>query len=384
MKLLYLVTEDWYFCSHRMGLAMAAQNAGFDVVVVTRVSDQGERIRQAGFRLVDLPASRRSLNPLAELRVLWRLRSIYRDERPDIVHHIALKPVIYGSLATRLVGPRRVVNTFAGMGWIYSSRRVVPTLLRYLVQVALRRLLRQGQVVVQNRDDADLVRALGGRCVHLIPGSGVPVERFRPVARRRRVPVVVLVARLIWEKGVREFVEASRILYARGVQARFVLVGSIDRESRGGIPEEALCAWQRQGVIEWWGQREDMPEVLAQADIACLPSYYREGIPMTLLEAAASGLAIVTTDTPGCREVVSEGDNGRLVPARAVAELADALHELIGNECLRRRMGERSRAMAVERFAEEQVVAASLAVYQAAIQEESELSQGLGRPRGVA
>ena len=362
MKLLYFVTEDWYFCSHRLDLAVAARDAGFDITVVTRVTDHGDVIRDAGLRVIDLPLSRGSINPFAELGVVFRLASIYRRERPDVVHHVAMKPVLYGSIAARIAGLERVINALTGLGWAFSSSSGIAAFLKPVIRALLCRLLRHGEVIVQNDDDAAMVRRLGVDHINLIQGSGVDVERFQPAVRDHPVPVVALVARMIWDKGIQEFADASRQLRKRGIQARFVLVGSPDDGNRGGIPEHVLHEWQQEGLIEWWGRRDDMPTVLEQVDIACLPSY-REGLPRTLLEAAASGLPIVTTDAPGCREVVVEGENGFLVPVQAVTELAVALEKLINDKPLRERMGARSRELVVERFTDQHVIDATLAIY---------------------
>ncbi|MCP1673983.1 glycosyltransferase involved in cell wall biosynthesis [Natronocella acetinitrilica] len=362
MKLFFFVTEDWYFCSHRLALGVAAKEAGFDVTVVTQVADHGDQIREAGLRVIDFPISRGSLNPFAELDVVRRLAKIYRRERPDIVHHVALKPVLYGSMAAWLVGRKKVVNAIAGMGWAFSSSSGVAKALKPVIRGLLRWLLNHGEVIVQNHDDADLVRRLGVEHVNLIQGSGVDVDRFHPVERSHAPPVVMLVARMIWDKGVQEFVEAGRILRARGVDARFVLVGDPDTGNRAQVPQGVLRQWSKDGDVEWWGRRDDMPAVLEQAHIACLPSY-REGMPKTLLEAAAAGLPIVTSDAPGCREVVIDGDNGLLVPVKDATRLADALQALIEDEPLRSRMGLRSRALAMERFTDEAIINATLSVY---------------------
>jgi len=362
MKLLFFVTEDWYFCSHRLTLAIAARDAGFDVTVVTRVTDHGHVIRDAGLRLVNIPIDRGSINPLSQLATLVRFALICRRERPDILHNVALKPVLYGSMAARLLGQRNVVNALTGMGWTFSSSNGVASLLKPIIRGLLHRLLHRGEVIVQNQDDAALLRLLGVETINLIHGSGVDIHRFRPVERRGGPPVIVLVARLIWDKGIQEFVDAARLLRARGVEARLVLVGASDAGNRAGIPEEVLGEWVRKSEVEWWGRRDDMPLILEQAHIACLPSY-REGMPKTLLEAAAAGLPIVTTDVPGCREVVVHGENGLLVPPRNAERLADALQTLILDEPLRQIMGSRSRVLAEERFTDEAVIDATFRVY---------------------
>ena len=362
MKLLFFVSVDWYFCSHRLPLAVAAKEAGYDVIVVTREGDHGSRIREAGLRLIPLDCSRGSTNPFSECKVVARLTAIYLRERPDIVHHIAMKPVVYGSIAARLARVPMVINALTGMGYIFSSRSLLARLLMSTVRTMFRFLLRRGQVIVQNQDDAELVRALGVNDLVVIRGSGVDKEQFAPTPEAPLPPVIMLASRLLWDKGVGEFVEAARVLKAEGANARFVLVGAPDAENRSSVDHVTLNQWAEQGAVEWWGRRDDMPKVLAQAHIACLPSY-REGVPKSLIEAAAAGLPIVTTDTPGCREIVIDGGNGFLVPARDSKALADTLWLLINDGALRKRMGQRGRAIVEAEFTSERVVEETLAVY---------------------
>lgn len=366
-KLLFFVTEDWYFCSHRLVLAVAAREAGFDVTVVTRVREHGEIIRRAGLGLIPFEISRRGMNPLREWRALAHLFTIYRREKPDLIHHVAIKPVLYGTLAARLAGVPHIINAMAGMGWLFTSAKLTARLVKPLVRLTFRILLRQSSVIVQNPDDAALVAGMGLRDVHLIRGAGVDTQVFHPEPEPDGPLLLVLPARLLWDKGVGEFVEAARQLKAWGIVARFALVGAPDSENPAAVPETQLTAWQDEGVVEWWGQRTDMPQIFAQAHIVCLPSFYGEGIPKSLLEAAACGRPIVTTDAPGCREIVQDGDNGLLVPLRDVPALTEALARLIAAPDMRRRMGERGRALALGGFSQERVIAETLAVYREAM-----------------
>ncbi|MFZ5761966.1 MAG: glycosyltransferase family 4 protein [Thermodesulfobacteriota bacterium] len=367
IKLLFLVTEDWYFCSHRLPLAQAAKEAGFDVVVVTRVRDHGEVIRRAGLRLVPCEWSRRGLNPFRELVVLAKLWRIYRREQPDIVHQVALKPVLYGTLAAWFAGCGRVVNAVAGLGFIFISSRKRARLLRPLVRMALRWLLdRPGsRLILQNRDDVEQFiqekLADPGKII-LIRGSGVDLTRFVPEPERPEPLVVLLASRLLWDKGVGEFVEAARRLRNQGANARFVLVGDGDSENPATIPRQQLAAWKEAGDIEWWGRRDDMPQILGMAHIVCLPSY-REGLPKVLLEAAACARPLVATDVPGCREIVRSGENGILVPVRDAVALAAAIETLLGDPERRQQMGRVGRRMVEEGFAQEVVVDATMALY---------------------
>lgn len=365
-RLLFLVTEDWYFCSHRIPLALAAKDAGYEVTVLTRVTDHGDAIRNAGLNLIPIKMVRRSRGLSSEFRAIRELVRLYRQLEPDVVHHVALKPVVYGSIAARIAGQRNVVNAVAGLGWLFSSDSRRAKALRKTASIVFRALLGRGKVIVQNPDDrATLVKTgLRGDAVRVIRGSGVDLERFDVTPEPKGIPVVLLASRMLWEKGVGQFVDAARTLKQSGVAARFVLVGAPDMENPSAIPETTLQQWRDEGVVEWWGRREDMPAVIHQAHVICLPSYYREGVPKILIEAAASGRPIITTDTPGCREIARHQENGLLIPPRDVAALATAIEQLVQDPKLRQCMGERGRTIAVEEFSIESVVRATLSVYE--------------------
>ncbi|MBI5315646.1 MAG: glycosyltransferase family 4 protein, partial [Nitrospirae bacterium] len=344
-RLLYLITEDWYFWSHRLDLARAAREAGYNVIVATRVTDHGERIRGEGFQLEPLEMVRRSRNPFREVIAVAELVRLYRRVNPDVVHHVAMKPILYGSLAAWLTRVPSVINAFAGLGYAFMDER--NGLLRWCVKTAFRTVLRLSHSValVQNQDDQD--RLVGEGVVpasraRIIAGSGIDVAVYSMQPQPSGIPVVVLPARMLRDKGVGEFVEAARRLKQKGIHARFILVGRRDEHNPAAIPEIRLKEWVQEGVVEWWGHREDMPAVYAAAMLVVLPSY-REGLPKVLLEAAACGKAIVATDVPGCREIVRDRFNGLLVSPRDSTALAAAIEELLSDQALREVMGQRSR-----------------------------------------
>jgi len=366
-RLLYLVTEDWYFCSHRLPLGIAAREHGFDVTVATRVQRHAESIRAAGLKLVPLQWARHGHNPFEELNALREVIRVYRRERPDVVHHVAIKPVLYGSIAARITGTPAVINAIAGLGYLESSNDLRARLLRRVVETGYHLLLDHpnNRLIVQNPDDQSALverKIIDAAHIALIRGSGVDVTRFTPAPEPGGTPLVVLPARLLRDKGVIEFVAAARMLREQGVPARFALVGEPDPKHPAAISRAALERWQADGVVETWGWREDMAEVFQRCHLVCLPSY-REGLPKALLEAAACERAIVTCDVPGCREVVRDGDNGLLVPSRDAASLAAALRRLLQDPALRQRMARRGRERAVEEFSVERVVADTLKVY---------------------
>ncbi len=365
--LLYLVTEDWYFCSHRLPLAIAARAAGFDVTVATRVTHHADRIRNAGLNLVPLSWSRSSTHPLRELAALREVIGVYRSLRPGVVHHVAIKPVIYGSLAAWLTKIPLVINAIAGLGYVFASRDMKARLLRPFLRAAFRLMLnrKNTRLIVQNQDDLFQFtndRMVDPGRVFLIRGSGVNLDLFKLVPEPEGIPLVVLPARMLRDKGVEEFVAAARILKVAGVSARFALVGSPDPENSACIASEQIAAWQSENIVEYWGWQDDMAAVFQQSHIICLPSY-REGLPKALIEAAACGRPVVTTNVPGCREAVRDGDNGFLVPPRDSALLAAALKRLIADPALRQSMGKRGRERAQLEFALDKVVAETLALY---------------------
>jgi glycosyltransferase involved in cell wall biosynthesis len=369
-RLLFFVAADWFFCSHFLDRAIEAREQGFDVFVLTRVQDHAGQITGSGLQLLPIEIGRGVSNPVTELNALSSVVRSYRLVRPDIVHHIALKPIVFGTVAARLAGIRRVVNAPVGMGFVFSSGSLRARLLRPAVRAALRLLLNPegSRVVFENRDD--LCEAVKDRLVSsedavLIRGAGVDLDRFHSGPVAAGVPTVVLVARMLREKGIEDFVEAARILRDRRVAARFLVAGAPDLGNPGAISESELRRWHEEGVVEWIGRRNDVEAVLASAHIACLPSYYREGLPKSLLEGLAAGLPIVTTDVPGCRETVLVGENGLLVPPRDPARLAKALATLIGDADMRARFGARSRQLAEAEFGTAKVSEATLALYRA-------------------
>jgi len=285
-----------------------------------------------------------------------------------MVHHIALKPVIFGSIAARLAGVKAVVNLLPGMGYIFHSKDLKAAFIRILVRPALRFALghRNARLIVQNSEDFDTIVSSGfakSSSVRLIRGSGVKPERYhRQQDREESLPLVVLPARLLRDKGVVEFVDAARRLRKKGIAARFALVGSPDPANPASLTDAEISTWVSEGIVEAWGWQTDMPGVFAQADIVCLPSYH-EGVPKCLLEAGASGCGIVASDLSGCREIVIPGETGWLVAVRDVEELAAKLEEAILSPGLRRQYGAAARKRIAELFSMQRVLDETLAVY---------------------
>lgn len=364
-KLLFFVTEDWYFVSHRLSLALAAKHAGYEVSVVTRVRQHGEVIRAAGLKLIPFENSRGSVNPFSELSTLLRLIILFRRERPDIVHNVAMKPVLYGSIAGFIAQVPHIINALAGMGWIFASGSGFARWLKPVARRSLGLLLRSGITLVQNPDDARLLVQIGIPELNIrrIAGAGVDLQYFLPKPEPAGTPVIVLPARLLWDKGLGEFISAARLLKQQGIKARFVLAGEPDPANPSSVSQDQIARWVAEGIVEYFGWVKDMPALLAESHVVCLPSYYGEGIPKSLIEAAAAGRPIVTTDMPGCREIVHHDDNGLLVPPQNPELLAGALLQLIRDPALRRQMGARGRIRAEQEFGLETVIKQTLAIY---------------------
>lgn len=368
-RLLFVVTEDWYFVSHRLPIARAARDAGYEVFVATRLAEKADIIAKEGFTPIGLERMRRSgRNPILELASIAELVSLYRSYRPSIVHHVAMKPVVYGSIAARLAGVGAVVNNVAGLGFVFSSKAAYAKLVRRLIGPLLRCALRQPRAltIVQNRDDARFLAddiGVAPDTIRLVKGSGVDLAKFSNSRRESSPPIVLLASRMIREKGVDDFVSAAAQLKKNNVAARFVLAGDPDPENPHSIPEAVLRQYHEDGIVEWWGHRDNIPEIIREAAIVCLPTTYGEGIPKTLIEAAAGECPIVAYDVPGCREIVTDGESGVLVPAGDVCRLAQAIEELLANPEQRRRMGARGRRLVEAEFSQEIIVAQTLAIY---------------------
>jgi glycosyltransferase involved in cell wall biosynthesis len=365
--LVFLLTEDWFFASHFQKRALSAKAAGFRVILVARESEAGAKIRAAGIEFFPVPFIRRRLNPFAELVFILHLAKLYRRLQPDLVHHIALKPIVLGGIAARLAGVRAIVNAPVGLGFVFSSEKPLAKALKPLVKFLLRLTLTPpgAKVIFENPDDLAALSAAGmvrPDAAILIRGAGVDIQEFAPSPEPPPPIRVILIARMIREKGVADFVEAARILKG---QAEFVLAGAPDEGNPNTITERELQDWQAEGLVTWLGPRRDIAALLAGAHIACQPSTYREGLPKSALEAMAAGKPLVATDIPGCREAVTDGETGFLVPPRNPPALAGAIKQLIDSPELRARFGAAGRARAVQEFADSVICAQTLLVYQA-------------------
>ncbi|MDP3798992.1 MAG: glycosyltransferase family 4 protein [Polaromonas sp.] len=367
--LMFVVNVDWFFLSHRLPIAVEAQRQGYQVHIATGLTDRLDELQRHGLVVHPLALDRSSTGLGNAWRTVVQLRKAFKAVRPDVVHLVTIKPVLLGGLVARLTGVPAVVAAVSGLGFVFMAQGAKAVVRRWVVGALYRVALghRNLKVIFQNPDDLrSLARVadLADSRVCMIRGSGVDLERYIPLPLPGGVPVVVLAARLLADKGVFEFVQAARLLkQQRGTRGRFALVGTVDPANPTSFTQADVDAWVSEGVVEWWGHRADMPQVLAAAQLVVLPSY-REGLPKVLLEAAACGRAVVTTDVPGCRDAIDPGVTGVLVPVCNVVALADAMEGLINNPARCRAMGDAGRALAESAFDVRQVVAAHLRIYQ--------------------
>lgn len=365
-KLILSANTDWYLYNFRLSLARELRKQGYEVLLVSPPGKYTQELQENGFRWITWNLGRQTLAPWQELGALLHLARIYQREQPVLVHHHTIKPVLYGSWAARLAGVPAVVNSVTGRGYIFLGDDSKARLLRYLVKPFYRGAFgsRSCAVIFENNYDRQYFlseKLVPAEQSWLIEGVGVDLDHFAPAEEPKGIPVVVLPARMLWDKGVGVLVAAARILRTR-TQVRLALVGEPDPGNPKTVDRSTLKKWVQEGVVEWWGWRQDMKTVYASSHIITLPSL-GEGVPTVLLEAAASGRPIVATDVPGCREVVIHGVNGFLVPPNDAQSLANALYELISDPNLRGRMGASGRKLVSERFSNTKINAATLAVY---------------------
>lgn len=372
MKFVFFANTDWYLYNFRLSTALCLKAQGAEVTMLSPPGEFGQRFADHGIRWVTLPMDRASLNPLRESWTLQRLVRLLKNERPDLLHNFTVKCAVYGALAARAAGIPAVVNAIAGLGYVYASDSLKARALRPVVGALMRATLgsRHSRVILQNPDDADALaasRMVLPAKIRLIRSSGVDLERFRPVSggMPQRQPLrVLLAARLVREKGVREFAQAARLLKDQGRDVHFLLAGQPDPGNPGSVTEAEVRRWHDDRVLHWCGHVDDMPSLLSSVDVMVLPSYYREGVPKSLIEGAACGLALVTTGLPGCREVVTEdGVDGLRIEPRDPGSLGSALARLDDDRALLRQLGERARLRALEHFDERMVIQKTMDVY---------------------
>lgn len=366
-RLLFVVNNPAFFLSHRLPLALAARQAGYDVHVATMAGDSVSQIEAHGLTHHVIPMTRSGKHPVQELRTVWALYRLFRRLRPDVVHLVTIKPVLYGGIAARVTGVPAMVSAISGLGFVFVAKGAKAALVRKIVAMLYRLALghRNSRIVFQNGNDRDVLHDLGAvrdAQVIMIRGSGVNLSDYAAVAEPAPPVVALMVARLLRDKGVLEFVEAARILRREQVDVRMRLVGGIDPGNPASVTQADVDAWQQEGIIEALGERRDIAALYAASHIAVLPSY-REGLPRSLIEAAACGRAVVTTDVPGCRDAIEPDQTGLLVPSHDAVALAAAIGRLARDSALRQQMGQAGRVLAEREFDIDDVCRKHLDIY---------------------
>jgi glycosyltransferase involved in cell wall biosynthesis len=358
VKIILLATTSWNLYNSRMNLAKALKSLGHEVILLSPRDEFSSLLEAEGFRWVHLPLKPRGKNVFQETYSLLFLIWFYIKTKPALVNHFTPKGVIYGSIAAKIARIRRNINTITGLGYIFSGNTKL-TLQKLVIQL-YKISLKNTVTIFQNRDDYNYflsVKITDPSLSFLIRGSGVDMTRFDYSDEPSdRPPVVMLPSRFVEEKGIRYFVEASRILQSKKIPVRFVIVGKPENDQPTSIKHAEVTNWITDGLVEWWGWHNQMEKIYPLTHIVCLPTYYMEGIPKSLIEAAASGRPLIATDVPGCREICQDGENGFLVRVKDSNALAKAIMTLATNDSLRKQMGKRSREIALAEFSMKKVL----------------------------
>jgi glycosyltransferase involved in cell wall biosynthesis len=367
-KILFVTNVDWFFISHRLVIAEEAQKRGFEVIVAAEDTGRSQEIRDKGIQFINLSFSRSGTNPFKEFKTLLKFFKLYNNIKPDIVHHITLKPVIYGSIIAKFLNIKGVVNAISGLGYTFTKGRE-SFLQKGMLSIMKFGFNRKNLIVIfQNKNDQHELTTFGvtdpSNFIVIIKGSGVDIEKyyesdFPPFDRIK----ILLPSRMLWDKGVKELREASNILKVKyNNKVQFILSGLADEDNKAGVPASYLKDWEDGTYVNWIGYQKNMVEVYQDSHIVVLPSY-REGMPKSLLEACAIGRAVVTTNAIGCKECVDEGFNGFKVPVYSSKELANVLEKLIINHELIKQMGHNSRIKAEKEFDVKNVIEKHLEIY---------------------
>jgi len=367
-RLLFVVTEDWYFVSHRLYMATVAVKAGYKVALLSKTSKYQELIEESGIEVINWSLNRRSRNLISEFKAFREISEVIDRFKPDIVHSVALKPILYTALQLKRKNTYANIYALGGLGFVFSSSKLKAQILRFLLVVILRWVLggERVRVILQNPDDFNLLlrlKVITNDKTRLIRGVGVDTSLFSPSPKLHDKPIVLLPARILWDKGIADFVEIANRMKSYEVNVRFVLVGDPDPHNPESVSILQLEEWLEKGVVEWWGHKEEMQNIYQQAAIVCLPSY-REGLPKSLLEAASCALPIVTYDVPGCREVVIDGINGFLVPLKDEHALLNAIKKLLDDASLCDKFGQAGRELVIREFSQQKIASETKKIWE--------------------
>jgi len=369
LKILFIISEDWYFVSHRLALAKSAIQVGYNVALLSRYTNHRKAIENANIETIDWPLDRSSKNPIKELIAIINVISSIRQFRPSIIHSVAMKPVIYSSIASLFTGLDNRIFALAGLGFVFTSNKSNAKILRPFLKVIFSLLFKgkKTKLILQNPDDQRQLLSEGvinPKNIRLIRGAGVDTKTFSFETIPSDMPIIILPSRMLWAKGIQDFVDCAIKINKKVKKVRFVLVGTPDIQNPDAISKVRLKKWNEDGVIEWWGYQSDMASVFHQSTIVCLPTSYGEGLPKSLLEAASCGRPIVTYDVPGCREIVKDGYNGYLVKPKSVTGLVKAISQLLNDTELCVKMGSNGRKLVEEHFTQEKIAEETIAVWE--------------------
>ncbi|MCF7804199.1 MAG: glycosyltransferase family 4 protein [Candidatus Marinimicrobia bacterium] len=374
-RLLFVINHTDFFLSHRLPIALAAADKGLSVHVASMKTPAANQLTYYNITWHQLPLEAGGMNPFSDLNLLIHLVSLYKSIKPDLIHHVTIKPIIYGGIASRLTKMPAVVHALSGLGFLFIANDIKTKFIRKILSIFLKFAFthKNLKLILQNPDDRrEFVNKniVNEEKVKIIKGSGVDPNKFKPSPKQQKnTPKILFASRMLRDKGLIEFINASEIIVKMGYKAKFILVGTPDSNNPQSVTKEQLHKFTKHDFISWEGYRSDMEHVFHESDIVCLPSY-REGLPKVLIEAASCGKPIVTTDVPGCREIVKNGLNGFLVPPKDSKSLANAIIKLIDNPALRKRMGKNGREMVLKEFTLEKVISDTLNIYQELLKKE--------------
>jgi glycosyltransferase involved in cell wall biosynthesis len=367
-KLLFIVNIPDFFISHRLSLALLAKKEGYEVHVATTYNHNFQQIQNYGFQCHEIYLKRGSLNIFNDFRTLVCIYKVLTSLKPDVLHLLTAKCNIYGGLASRVVFIPRVIHAITGLGYIFvETNNIYKNILKKIVLFLYKISIKTKSIVIfQNNDNLEMFvnkSIIDREQSRLIYGSGVDTDTFfYSEDSANENPIVLFPSRLLKEKGILTFIDASKILKINK-NIRMVVAGDLDYENPSSITKEQIDKWVEQGLVEWSGYNKDMPKLLSQSSIVCLPTYYPEGVPKVLIEAASCGRAVITTDMPGCNEIVINNHNGLLIPIKSADDLAASIIKLVDNIQLRKKYGAYGRKLVLKKFSSKIVNNATLAVY---------------------
>ncbi len=368
MRILFYCNVDWFFVSHRLPLAIEAKKQGFEVFIAAQETGVGKHIQDLGLNFIPIETKRASTNVLQNIKILFQTYKLFKFFKPDIIHNITIKPVLFGSIIARIFYPKvRIINALSGMGYLFTNNRSGRVIKLVYEQLA-RKIFRHKNMhfIFQNKDDAKLIMQLSNiskSAITIIPGSGIDLQQYPYTPEPTNQPIKILLhSRMLWDKGIKEFIEVATFLKQKySTQIEFILCGGTD-ENKTSIPESTLQNWNKLGIVKWIGHQSNIIQVIQNCHIILFPSY-REGFPKSLIEASAIGKPIIVFDAIGSRDAVVNELNGFVVQMNNVNELINKTELLINNIDLRIKMGKESRKIAEEKYSIKKVIDTTIQLY---------------------